>query len=192
MPATLPKTTDIADIVIRRPREAECADVSAILQGYARERILLWRTPHDIRLNRERFRVAVRGETIVGCVALRDYGDGLAEVRSLAVVRAHHGKGIGAQLVADCVEIARGVGAHTLFALTKQVQFFERCGFRHVSKTEFPQKVWADCKYCYKRDLCDETAMKFPLAPPSERTPPQAGDSEHTAMSQDGRPPAAD
>ena len=46
-----------------------------------------------------------------------------------------------------------------VFALTYQVRFFERLGFRVVSMDLLPEKVWRDCVNCPFLDNCNETAM---------------------------------
>jgi len=86
-------------------------------------------------------------------------GDGLAEVRSLAVRRDRIGKGIGRDLVLHCLDEARELGAGRVFVLTYQEGFFRKLGFNPVDKKELPHKIWTDCLNCIKFPNCDETAL---------------------------------
>jgi amino-acid N-acetyltransferase len=142
---------------------ADCQAVSDLLQEYAKDEILLWRTPEDILAHLECFRVAVADGTVGGCVALHDYGNGLIELRSLAVARHLWGRGCGRALVSDAVAAAAEGRNIRVFALTLRVDFFENCGFTVGDKLFFPEKVWSDCQYCHKRDRCDETAVYIDL-----------------------------
>lgn len=153
------KITDAEALKVRPMHGAESQAVAAILQYYASQEILLWRTPEDILEHKESFHVAVLSDEVVGCVALQDYGRGLYELRSLAVKKGCQGKGIGSELVRYLVDEARRINARELFALTGKVRFFQHLGFRLEQRDNFPQKVWRDCQNCRKRDCCDETAV---------------------------------
>jgi amino-acid N-acetyltransferase len=87
----------------------------------------------------------------------------LVEVRSLAVDEGAQGLGIGRWLMDALIEEAERREIPTLFALTRAVGFFERCGFTVVEKDMFPEKVWADCQFCPVRHHCDETAVVLDL-----------------------------
>ncbi len=144
----------------------EVAAVAATLQYYASRAVLLWREPEEILAHLDSFLVAADQESVRGCVALQDFGNGLYEVRSLAVHHEYTGRGIGAALVQGSIAKARGQQAREVFALTKKVAFFQRFGFRLEAKERFPQKVWRDCQKCPKREHCDETAVAIWLSAP--------------------------
>jgi amino-acid N-acetyltransferase len=111
------------------------------------------------------FVVAVDGDAVVGCAALRLLWDDLGEVRSLAVLEGHHGRGIGQQLVTAILEEARALGLPRVIALTREVPFFQRAGFVVASRELMPRKVWTDCVRCPKRHACDEIAVVLDLVP---------------------------
>ena len=46
-----------------------------------------------------------------------------------------------------------------VFALTYQVDFFEKMGFVKVKKEELPHKIWSDCLNCVKFPDCDEVSL---------------------------------
>lgn len=157
----------VPDIVVRPARIGDMRQVEALVNGFARDNLMLPKTYDQLaRLFRE-FVVAVdAAERVVGCGALRVYSDQLAEVASLAVDETVHGAGIGRRLVERLVEEAGALGIRTVFALTLQELFFHRLGFRTVPRENFPGKVWADCRSCPKLHACDEIAVAKELGGP--------------------------
>ena len=89
---------------------------------------------------------------VVGCVALTIIWADLAEVRSLAVDSAYHGRGIGKRLTQWCIDEARRLHIRKLMSLTYEQGFFEKLGFAVVDKESLPLKVWSDCVRCPKRE----------------------------------------
>ncbi len=158
-------TGTAAVVTIRPARPSDAAAIAGLLAPYAAAGLVLPRTAEEIRHHVGRFLVAARGARargkILGCVALRDYGAGLFEVRSLAVAQSENGSGLGSRLVAASVAGAKARGAHRVFALTLRPNLFRRLGFTVVEKELFPQKVWTDCKHCPKLHCCDEIAVLF-------------------------------
>jgi len=98
-------------------------------------------------------------DAIVGVCALHICWENLAEIRSLAVVEEAHGKGIGSQLVGECLRVADELGISRVFALTYQRPFFLGLGFQDIDKNELPHKIWSDCLNCSKFPDCDEEAL---------------------------------
>jgi ribosomal protein S18 acetylase RimI-like enzyme len=54
--------------------------------------------------------VASSGNEFVGCVGLRDIGDGVCEMKRLFVLSAFQGKGVGRLLANAIIDEARGLG----------------------------------------------------------------------------------
>ena len=77
----------------------------------------------------EEFFVAEEGGVIVGCCALEIYSQRLSEVRSLAVAKEHHGKGIGTALIERCLEEAEKKGVYEVLTITSALPLFEKHGF---------------------------------------------------------------
>ncbi|MGB4864155.1 MAG: N-acetyltransferase [Tepidiformaceae bacterium] len=109
------------------------------------------------------FKVARHEGMVVGAGSLHIMGSDLAEVRSLAVAEDSQIKGIGAAIVAACVEDARTFGLDRVFALTYKPAFFEKQGFRLANVMEFPQKVWNECVRCPFFTNCKEVAVVLDL-----------------------------
>lgn len=73
--------------------------------------------------------VACSGDRLVGFAALEIYSSKLAEIRSLAVIPEMQGRGLGRQLVDNCVELARSRNVLEVMAITSSEGFFQSCGF---------------------------------------------------------------
>jgi len=77
----------------------------------------------------EEFTVADENDQIVGCCALEVYSKRLAEIRSLAVMPEHQGKGIASKLVASCLNEAKERGIFEVLTITGSSSLFEKQGF---------------------------------------------------------------
>jgi amino-acid N-acetyltransferase len=106
------------------------------------------------------FKIALDLEgNLVGCSSLHVLGEDVAEIRSLAVDPNVQTKGIGAALVAACVEDAHTSKVDRVFALTYQQSFFEKQGFELANVMDFPEKVWNECVRCPFFSNCREIAV---------------------------------
>ncbi len=153
---------------MRKLRKAVMADAEKIqflINGYAKQGLMLPRSINSIYENIRDFWVCEENGEIVGVCALTVFWNDLAEVRSLAVSPEHTRKGIGTALVEKALQEARDLGIGRVFTLTYQVEFFKKLGFRVVDKNSLPHKIWRDCVNCVKFPNCDETAMEIRLNP---------------------------
>lgn len=147
-------------------RQAVLDDVPGIARlvaDNARRGGLLPRSEANIRASIDNFLVAELDGRVIGCGSLLPMSANLAELRSLAVDAEIRGGGIGARLVARLIEAARERQFSTLFALTRAISFFEKCGFAITPKENFPEKVWNDCVACPLLANCDEVAVTLEL-----------------------------
>lgn len=154
---------------------ARLADAEAIHQlvtYWAEKGDMLHRPILEIYEAIRDFKVARYDGRVIGCGSLHIMGRDLAEVRSLAVDADAQLKGVGAAIVAACVEEGRALGLERVFALTYKPGFFEKQGFRVANVMEFPQKVWNECVRCPFFTNCKEVAVVIDLAPgPDLRVP---------------------
>jgi amino-acid N-acetyltransferase len=151
-------------------RNAKITDAKAIyslINSYAEEDKMLFRSMADIYENLQSFIVAEVDGRVVGCCALQVIWSDLAEIKSLAVDEGHKNQGIGKSLVTAALEQAAGLDLPRVFALTLDPDFFEKLGFEVIQKDKLPMKVWSDCAKCPKQQNCDETAVikTVPRAP---------------------------
>lgn len=144
----------------------------ALLDEYVRRQLVLPRTAEELQQNYRNFTVVCDKADghLLGIAALRPFGDGFFEVRSLAVEDESQGKGVGSALVKALLERARSLQppASCVFALTKRPHFFQGLGFQLAKREEFPAKIWLDCRQCPKFDCCDEIAVEYRLDRPSQ------------------------
>ena len=160
MPELAPETT------LRRANVADVAGIAGVMAGYVEDGSLLPRSTGELYRSVREFHVAAdqRGK-IVACAALRVLWQDLGEVRSLAVRPEAHGQGLGRSLVERVLDDARELGLGRVIALTREVPFFERCGFTVAARETMPRKVWTDCVACPRRHACDEIAVEIELLP---------------------------
>ena len=136
-----------------------------LLDSYVKKQLVLPRTASDLQQNIQNFVVAYADTKLVGVAALRPYGDGFFEVRSLAVAHGFKNAGVGTSLVKTLLAKARAIQppAVKVFALTKRPHLFLRLGFQLALRERFPAKIWTDCLLCPKYNNCDETAVEYRL-----------------------------
>lgn len=145
--------------MIRKAKPKDAVSIHGLINFYAKEGLLLPVSLNNLYDNIRDFWVYERNGQILGCCALHITWEDLAEIRSLAVKREAHGRGIGKKLVLRCLEEAKELELKKVFVLTYQVEFFKKLGFKEIDKTLLPHKVWTDCLNCPKFPTCDETAM---------------------------------
>jgi len=144
---------------VRKARAADGPAIQKLLAHFAARGELLHRTLNEIYQHLRDFFVCEAEGQVVGVCALWLYWEDLAEVRSLAVLESHGGRGFGKALVGACVAEAAQLGIRRVFALTYRPGFFEQLGFRTLDKRELPQKIWKDCIRCANFTCCDEVAL---------------------------------
>ena len=145
---------------IRTLKTVDVIPVYKLVNHYANLAQMLPKSQNQIYQNLRDFRVVVdQSDQIVACGALHVLWADLAEVRSVAVVEEHKGKGLGRMLVTELIEDARRLGLPTVFALTYVPEFFTSLGFRVIDRNQLPDKIWGDCIDCPKFPNCDEVAV---------------------------------
>lgn len=159
------------NINIEPARIADAPAISALVGFWADRGEMLHRPVNEVYEAIRDFKVVRRGETLVACGSLHIMGSDLAEIRSLAVAEDAQAKGLGAALVAACLEDARTMAIDRVFALTAKPGFFERLDFRLANVMEFPQKVWGECVRCPFFTNCKEVAVVYDVAGESLAVP---------------------
>ena len=153
-----------ARVATLRPATLEDLDeIMVLVVEFAKRGDLLPRSAESVRLTIDDWVLALLDDQIVGIGSLLQYTPILAEVRSLAVLDSAQGFGFGRKIVNYLVEMARGRNIPTVFALTRAVPFFIKCGFSVTEKENFPEKIWHACRLCPIQDNCDEIAVVLPL-----------------------------
>lgn len=97
--------------------------------------------PLDGLNGHDNFRVLCRDGQIVGCAAIERYGK-FGLLRSVALESRERRRGLGRQLVGEILQQARTDGIAELILLTTTAApFFERLGFRVISREDVPESV---------------------------------------------------
>ena len=150
----------MTELIVRKAAVDDIPAIHAFLEHYADLGIVLRRSREDILHYLANFSVAENISGVCACVAVRDFGNDLLEVRSLVVSPAQQGRGIGRKLMTGVIaSVDASRDMWRLFTLTKEPAFFGKLGFRVVEREMFPEKIWSDCRNCPKHNCCDEVAL---------------------------------
>jgi N-acetylglutamate synthase-like GNAT family acetyltransferase len=149
---------------VRRARASDVPQIAALIESYAAEGTMLAKSAEAIALALDDFLVAVDAHgRVLACGAVKEYSPSLAEVASVAVHRAAHGRGLGRKIVSGVEALARMGGIAEVFALTLTPQFFEALGYGVTDRARYPEKVRRDCLACARRFACSEFCVWRPL-----------------------------
>jgi len=145
--------------MIRKAQIQDVKQIQQLINGFARQDIMLPRSLNELYENIRDFWVFCENKKIVGCCAMHVSWDDLAEIKSLAVAQNRQKRGIGSQLVAACLKEAEAIGAKKVFVLTYKPAYFRKFGFKKIAHARLPHKIWAECINCCKFPDCKETAL---------------------------------
>lgn len=150
----------MTELTVRKAKVGDIPAIHAFLEHYADLGIVLRRSREDILNYLANFSIAENASGVCACVAVRDFGNDLLEVRSLVVSPEQQGRGIGRKLMTEVIAAVNASRASwRLFTLTKEPAFFSKLGFVVVEREMFPEKIWSDCRNCPKHSCCDEVAL---------------------------------
>ena len=155
-------------ISLRSATRSDARRLHTLIAANLEEGRLLPRTLEEIVRHAERFVVATRGRTIVGCAELTPLSPLVAEVRSLAVDKRARGVGVGTMIVEELRQRARRDGFEKLCAFTHAPAYFSQMGFSIVPHLWVPEKIFADCVKCPAFRRCAQFAMVAPLEAPTD------------------------
>lgn len=146
-------------MLFRKARISDAEEIHALINHYANEGLMLARSRNMIYEFIRDFTVAEDKGRIIAAGALHILWEDLAEIRALAVAPDYTKKGIGRELVKTFIREAWELAIPKVFTLTYQPGFFEKSGFKSVSKDSLPHKVWKECIECPKFPNCDESSL---------------------------------
>lgn len=122
-------------------REYDVAALSQLNNRFAPEGLTLPRSEAFVEAHLDDYRVLRDDDgRIVGCVCIDEYSPSLVELVSLAVDPEQQGRGLGAQLIAAAVALARKRGYPEIFAVSFSDSLFKRCGFHFQDIERYPEK----------------------------------------------------
>ena len=145
--------------MIRKAKISDITEIHKLINHFAGQDKMLPRSLSELYESTRDFLVYDKKGSIYGCVSLHMSWEGLAEIKCLAVWEPRQKKGIGRRLIKNALKEAERLEIKKVFALTYEVEFFKKYGFKEVNKSELPHKIWSECIKCPKFPNCDETAM---------------------------------
>ncbi|NJQ03665.1 amino-acid N-acetyltransferase [Streptomyces zingiberis] len=156
------------EVTVRRARTSDVRAIRRLIDGYARDGILLDKATVTLYEDIQEFWVAECGTAdaaggrgageageVVGCGALHVMWEDLAEVRTLAVDPRAKGLGVGHLLLEKLVQTARGLGVRRIFCLTFEVDFFTRHGFTEIGDTPVDGDVYSELLHSYDEGVAE-------------------------------------
>jgi amino-acid N-acetyltransferase len=150
--------------MIRKAQIYEVPEIRRFLVEFSQDGGILPRTLADLYGQLRDYYVYREDQgPLLGIAALHICWAGLGEIRSVAVTASHRGRGLASALVSTCLEEAKAIGLSEIFLLTLVPEFFQRFGFKIVSREDLLPIVWADCVNCVKFPDCDEIPMVLNL-----------------------------
>jgi len=145
--------------VIRKATVNDVKKIQKLINYYAKRDKMLPRSLNELYENIRDFYVSASGKKIYGCCALHVDWEDLAEIKCLAVASSETGRDVGSMLMKSCLKDAKALKVRKVFALTYVPDFFERFGFRRISKRKLPRKIWNECVKCVYFPRCKEIAV---------------------------------
>jgi len=149
-------------VIYRKAKFVDIEEIYSLVNYYADEGLMLARSRNALYESLRDMIVAVdEKDGIVGVGGLHITWEFMGEIRSLAVDPDHSRQGIGREIVRNLIVEGKELGINKVFTLTYQEKFFEKCGFKVISKDELPHKIWKECIDCPKFPNCNEIAMVY-------------------------------
>ena len=150
------------DLLVRRARTPDVPALKAIVDVYAGSgRRLLAKELVTLYEDVQDFWVAEIDGVVVGCGALHVLWADLGEVRTLAVHPDWRGQGVGADLLAALIEVARDLGLARLFALTFHTGFFARHGFTEIDGAPVDQDAYEALRRSYDPGVAEFLGLEY-------------------------------
>ena len=139
---SISKPTSTTSALVRRAVRADAPQILELVAQYAAQGLMLPRTLDQIAARIDNYVVAAdQSGHVIACAALEEYSPSLAEVSSVAVAPAHHGKGLGSQVVLGIERLARARDIEELFALSLTDNFFLSLSYEPTTISRYPEKL---------------------------------------------------
>jgi amino-acid N-acetyltransferase len=142
-------------LVVRAAKTGDVKKIRKIVDAYTDERRLLFKATVTLFEAVQEFVVAELDGEVVGCGALHVLWEDLAEVRTVAVLKEMHGKGIGNQIMVKILENAKDIGVKKVFCLTFETKFFGSHGFKEIEGTPVSPEVYQEMIRSYDAGVAE-------------------------------------
>ena len=142
-------------VVIRAAKTTDVKKIRTIVDTYAVERKLLSKETVTLFESVQEFVVAEVDGEVVGCGALHVLWEDIAEVRTVAVVKQMHGKGVGHLILENVLARAKEVGVKKVFCLTFQTKFFGSHGFKEIQGAPVEPEIYTQLLRSYDEGIAE-------------------------------------
>jgi len=151
-------------MIIRKAFTADVPEIKKLIEPFVVEGLLLPKSLHSLySCIRDFWVMSDKNSRLIGCSAMQVSWEDIGEIRTLAVRKDQQGRGYGSEILKACINEAKELGLKKVFTLTYKEAFFKKSGFKPISKTKLPNKIWADCIHCPHFPDCDETALMYKI-----------------------------
>lgn len=117
---------------IRPATEDDLQAVIDLLRPFVEQRKVMRRTRAETTALLTTGFVSVFAEAVVGFVSVEIYSKKLAEIQCLAVHPDHQNRGLGGEMVRNCIELARQRGVMEVMAISSSEAFLQNLGFDYA------------------------------------------------------------
>ena len=142
-------------LLIRPATTHDVKAIRALVDSYAAPGQMLAKETVTLYESVQEFIVAENDGIIVGCGALHILWEDLAEVRTVAVAKDLHRKGVGHKILEAIIARAKEVGVEKIFCLTFQTDFFGSHGFEVIEGTPVDPEVYAELLRSYDAGVAE-------------------------------------
>ena len=141
--------------IIRPARTSDIKAIRQLVDSYAAPGQMLSKETVTLYESVQEFTVAEVDGKVVGCGGLHVLWEDLAEVRTVAVEKNLHNKGIGHLILERIIERAREVGVERIFCLTFRTEFFGSHGFVEIEGTPVAHDVYQQLLRSYDAGVAE-------------------------------------
>ena len=142
-------------LIVRPAKTADVKAIRSLVDSYAAPGQMLAKETVTLYESVQEFIVAEQDGVIVGCGALHILWEDLAEVRTVAVNKDLHRKGVGHKILEAIIKRAGEVGVNKIFCLTFQTEFFGAHGFEVIEATPVDPEVYAELLRSYDAGVAE-------------------------------------
>ncbi|HEU4329490.1 MAG TPA: amino-acid N-acetyltransferase [Lapillicoccus sp.] len=142
-------------VVVRRARTPDVRAIRDIVTPMTSTRRIVTKDAVQYYETVHEFRVVEVDGVVVGCGALHVMWEDLAEVRTIAVLPAYKGRGLGSALLQKLLADARHLGVSRVFCLTFETAFFGRHGFQPIDGQAVEPEVYAELLRSYDEGVAE-------------------------------------
>ena len=134
---------------IRPARTTDVTFIRRMVDNYTLDGRLLAKAWVNLYEDVQEFLVAEQADEVIGCGALHEMWEDLAEVRTLAVDPDHQRIGVGSAVLLALVDQAKSLGVRRVFCLTFETAFFAQHGFQEIEGTPVEHEVFEQLLQSY-------------------------------------------